>query len=164
MNKKSYSFDEHMEILPFDIKIILWEQYLTQRDKLFVSKHNYEKNHQLIFHYYPHLNNNKRGYLQMLAKYNCYYIIDLIIKSNPTFLYTPKMDLRLYYNKNVYYSYLTFIKAIALKNKAFKSIDTINNFIYSLNSKISEDSTKTKKKNREKKNFKTKKYIKEWEN
>lgn len=166
-NEKSYLFDENMKMLPYELKLVIWEKYLTPCDKLFINKYYYEKNHNLIFNFYPRINNKKQKYLQMLAKYNCYYIISLITQDHPTLLYTPKMRLRLYFKENIYFSYLTFMKVVALENKSHKTVSIINEIIHCFNSGITENCLQKKnrkEKKREKKNFKTKKYVKEWGN
>ena len=52
------------EYLPVEILLIIWEDYMTDRDKLFVTKENYEKNHKHIFDYYPKLR-TKQGFFKV---------------------------------------------------------------------------------------------------
>lgn len=158
------------EYLPVEILLIIWEDYMTDRDKLFVTKENYEKNHKHIFDYYPKLR-TKQGffnYCHFLAKNNCYHIIGLLFQDENNFslFYDPKKEIRFYYNHSVYWSYLTYMTAVATNSKANETCSilksTIKNITQDIKSKEKESNNKIS--NREKKNFKTKKYLREWAN
>ena len=158
------------EYLPVEILLIIWEDYMTDRDKLFVTKENYENNHKHIFDYYPKLRIKKEfsSYCYFLAKNNCYYIIGLLFQNENNFslFYDPKKDIRLYYNHSVYWSYLSYMKAVATNSKANETYNilsyTIKNITQDIKSKEKESNIIIS--NREKKNFKTKKYLREWAN
>jgi len=158
------------EYLPAEILLIIWETYMTDRDKLFVTKEKYEKNHKHIFDYYPKLQTKKGffNYCHFLTKNNCYYIISLYFqdKNNFSLFYDPKKELRLYYNNSVFWSYLTYMLAVASNSKANETCAILKNSIKNIQKEIKNKERKTNEKisNREKKNFKTKKYLKEWAN
>ena len=158
------------DYLPSEILLIIWENYMSDRDKLFVTKENYEKNHKYIFNYYPKLQTKKGffNYCHFLAKNNCYYTINLLFqdKNNFSLFYDPKKEVRIYYNHSVYWSYLTCMIAVATNSKANETCTILKSSIKNI-----DDDIKTKEKqlnqkisNREKKNFKTKKYVREWAN
>lgn len=151
------------DYLPLEILLIIWEEYMTDSDKLFVTKENYEENHKHIFNYYPKLRTQKGffNYCHFLAKHNCYYIIGLLFQDENNFslFYDPKKDIRFYYNRSVYWSYLTYMMAVATNTKANETCTILKSTIKSIN-----QNTNKKLSNREKKNFKTKKYLREWAN
>jgi len=156
--------------LPVEILLIIWDNYMTDRDKLFVTKENYEKNHKHIFDYYPKLR-TKKGFLNycyFLAKNNCYYIISLLFQDENNFslFYDPKKEVRFYYNQSVYWSYLTYMTAVALNSKANETSAILKTTIKNItqNTKQKEKETNQKLTNRQIKNFKTKKYLREWAN
>lgn len=156
--------------LPVEILLIIWENYMTDRDKLFLTKDNYEQNHKYIFDYYPKLRTKKVffNYCHFLAKNNCYYIISLLFQdeNNFSFFYDPKKEIRFYYNRSVYWSYLTYMTAVASNSKANETSAILKTTIKNItqNTKQKEKETNEKLTNRQRKNFKTKKYVREWAN
>ena len=158
------------ECLPEEILLIIWEDYMIDRDKLFATKETYKTNHKHIFDYYPKLRTKKGffNYCHFLAKHNCYYIIGLLFNDETNFslFYDPKKEIRFYYHHSVYWSYLTYMVAVATNSKANETCNILKTTIKNLNikSKENEKETGTKISNREKKNFKTKKYLREWAN
>lgn len=158
------------EYLPAEILLIILENYMIDRNKLFLTKLNYEENHKHIFDYYPKLREKKvfTNYCCFLAKNNCYYIISLLFKNvnNFSLFYNPTKDVRFYYNNSVYWSYLTYMLDVASNSKANETCNIIKNTIKNIQKKIKKKEKETNQKisNREKKNFKTKKYVKEWAN
>lgn len=151
-------------ILPVEILLIILENYMIDKDKMFLTKKEYEKNHKQIFIYYPNLRKKTvfTNYCRLLAKHNCYYIITVLLRDNPDVFYDPKQDVRLYYANTAYMSFFTYMRAIALNNKCNETYVILNNII---TNKIKEQKRcKIAISNREKKNFKTKKYIREWGN
>ena len=158
------------EYLPVEILLIIWEKYMTERDKLFVTKENYEKHHKHIFNYYPKLQTKKGffNYCHFLAKNNCYYTIELLFqdKNNFSLFYDPKKEIRFYYNHSVYWSYLTYMIAVTTNSKTNKTYAILKTTIKNItqNIKSRENGSNEKLSNRERKNFKTKKYLREWAN
>ena len=165
------------DILPTEVLLIIWENFMTTRDKVFITKKYYEENHKHIFEYYPKLRNKKifANYCFLLAKNNCYYVLSLLLKDNYSEFYSspdlnqipnanpnPRSDIRLYYNDHVYWSYLTYMRDIAKINKCNETYTLLA--IDVKNKRKEEERKKGTKKEREKKNFKTKKYIREWGN
>ena len=151
-------------ILPVEILLIILENYMTDKEKMFLTKTEYEKTHKKIFAYYPKLKERRFfvSYCHLLAKHNCYYIINLLLRDNPDVFYDPKKDMRLYYINNAYMSFFTYMRAIALNNKSNETYVILDNIV---TNKIKEQNrNKQTISNREKKNFKTKKYIREWGN
>jgi hypothetical protein len=151
------------EYLPYDILIIIWENYTIDRDKLFLTKETYEENHKNIFDYYPKMREKRifTNYCNVLAKNNCYYVIDLLFRDNFQLFYDPKKDVRLYYKECVYWSYLTYMRSIAFENKANKTYCILNNIIISKNKSDNRNKQISTKK---KKTFNIKKYSREWNN
>ena len=156
------------EILPVEILLIIWENYIPDRNKLFLTRESYEKNHKYIFEYYPKLREKTHfsNYCLFLAKNNCYYILSLLFEDNFSHFYDPKKELRFYYNHSVYWSYLTYMQAVASNNKANETYTILKSTIKNItkDTKKKEKETNEKISNRERKNFKTKKYVREWAN
>lgn len=151
------------DYLPYDILLIIWEKYTQDRDKLFLTKETYEKNHKHIFDYYPKLREKRifTNYCTFLAKNNCYYIINLLFRDNLDLFYDPKKDIRLYYKNSVYWCYLTYMRTIAYEHKANKIYNITNNTIQTKN-KINNRANKMN--NKEKRYLTSKKYTREWSN
>ena len=156
------------EYVPVEILLIIWENYMLDRDKLFLTKSIYEENHQNILEYYPKLREKTQfaNYCLFLAKNNCHYIISLLFSNNFSLFYDPQQDVRFYYNDSVYWSYLTYMLAVASNSKANETCTIIKKAIKNINKKMKKKEKETNQKisNREKKNFKTKKYVREWAN
>lgn len=104
----------YINLLPNDIIILIWENYITPISKVWINKENYEKYHYLIFYSIKNYDN----YIRDIIRLDYNYVAQFIL--NEQLQYWIKKKKKIKYQNLIFPTYINYINFLINKHNSSK--------------------------------------------